>query len=80
MFTMGEERGCSLPLNFTDIRFSRDEYGQVERQVDRKPTHTNRYVQFIRALLHLTSVKCGIIDCLVQRASIVSSNNELFEN
>ena len=74
-FTMEEERYGSLP--FTDIRFSRDEYGQVVRQVYRKPTHTNRYVQFTSH--HPTSVKSGVIDCLVQRATIVSSNDELLE-
>ena len=74
-FTMEEESNGSLP--FTDIRFSRDEYGQVVRQVYRKPTHTNRYVQVTSH--HPTSVKSGVIDCLVQRATIVSSNDELFE-
>ena len=74
-FTIEEESDGSLP--FTDIRFSRDEYGQVVRQVYRKPTHTNRYVQFTSH--HPTSVKSGVIDCLFQRATIVSSNDELFE-
>ena len=54
-----------------------DEYEQVVRQVYRKPTHTNRYVQFTSD--HPTSVKSGVIDCLVQRATIVSSNDELLE-
>ena len=72
-FTMEEERDGSLP--FTDISFSRDEYGQVVREVYRKPTHTNRYVQFTSH--HPESVKSGVIDCLVKRAATVSSNDEL---
>ena len=72
-FTMEEERDGSMP--FTDISFSRDEYGQVVREVYRKPTHTNRYVQFTSH--HPESVKSGVIDCLVKRAATVTSNDEL---
>ena len=74
-FVMEEKRDRSLP--FTDIGFSREEYRQVVGQVYRKPTHTNRYVQFTSH--HPTSVKSGFIDCLVQGATIVSSNDELFK-
>ena len=45
------------------------------REVYRKPTHTNRYVQFTSH--HPESVKSGVIDCLVKRAATVSSNDEL---
>ena len=40
-------------------------------------THTNRYVQFTSH--HPTSVESGVIDCLVQRATTVPSNDELLE-
>ena len=72
-FTMEEEGDGSLP--FTDISFSRDEYGQVVREVYCKPTRTNRYVKFISH--HPESVKSGVIDCLVKKAATVSSNDEL---
>ena len=70
---MEEGRDGSLP--FTDISFSRDEYRQVVREIYRKPTHTNRYMQFTST--HPQSVKSGVIDCLVKRAATVSSNDEL---
>ena len=38
-FRIEEERHGLI--SFTDIRFSRDEYGQVVRQVYRKPTHVS---------------------------------------
>ena len=47
------------------------------REVYRKPTHTNRYVQFTSH--RPESVKSGVIDCLVKRAATVSSNDELLE-
>ena len=74
-FTMEEERDGSLP--FTDISFSRDEYGQVMREVYRKPTHTNRYVQRFTSH-HPESAKSGVIDCLIKRAATVSRNDELW--
>ena len=43
-FTMEEEQNGSLP--FMDIRFTRNEGGNLEREVCQKLTHTNRYLQY----------------------------------
>ena len=70
---MEDERDGSLPL--TDISFYRVECRKVVREVYRKPTHTNRYVTFTSH--HPQSVKSEDIDCLVNKATTVSSNDEL---
>ena len=67
--TMEKEENGVLPV--MDIRFSRNERGSLRREVFQKPTHTNRYIQF--SSHHPESVKAGVIECLVDRAMIVSS-------
>ena len=68
-FTMEEETNGSLP--FMDVRFTRQQ-GKLLREVYRKPTHTNRYLQFESH--HPSSVKSGVVACLVNRAITVSSD------
>ena len=58
-------------LPFMDVRFRRMENGKLSREVYRKPTHTNRYVQFESH--HPMSVKSGIVKDLVERALKVST-------
>ena len=72
-FTMEEEKDGSLP--FMDIRFTRKLNGELEREVYQKPTHTNRYVHFTSH--HPISVKSGVIDCLMYRATTVASSDDI---
>ena len=69
------EQNRSLP--FMDARFTRLPSGALEREVYRKPTHTNRY---IHADPHQPmSVKSTTIRCLVDRAFKVCSSNAIRE-
>ena len=67
-FTIEKEGKGVLP--FMDVCFSCDERGSLHREMFQKPTHTNRYIQF--SSHHPESVKSGVIECLVDRAMIVS--------
>ena len=67
-FTMEPEVDGLLP--FMDVRFRRMENSKLRREVYRKPTHTNRYVQF--ECHHPISVKSGIVKGSVERALKVS--------
>ena len=71
VFTM--EPAVDGVLPFMDVRFRRMENGKLSREVYRKPTHTNRYVQFESH--HPMSVKAGIVKGLVERALKVSSDS-----
>ena len=75
IFTIEEERNGSLP--FMDVRFTKMANGELQREVYRKPTHTDRYVQYHSH--HPVSVKTGLIDCLMERARNVSSSEEIFK-
>ena len=75
LFTMELEQNRSLP--FMDVRFTRLPSGALEREVYRKPTHTNRY---IHADSHQPmNVKSATIRCLVDRAFKVCSSNAIRE-
>ena len=74
-FTMEVETEGSLP--FMDVLFSRKEDGKLSRKVYRKPTHTDRYLQFDSH--HPIAVKSGIVKGLVERAIQVSSDTEAKE-
>ena len=75
LFTMELEQNRSLP--FMDVRFTRLPSGALEREVYRKPTHTNRY---IHADSHQPmNVKSATIRCLVDRAFKVCSSNTIRE-
>ena len=60
-----------------DVRFTKMANGELQREVYRKPTHTDRYVQYNSH--HPVSVKTGLIDCLMERARNVSSSEEIFK-
>ena len=73
LFTIELEQNRSFP--FMDVRLTRS--GALEREVYRKPTHTNRY---IHADSHQPmSVKSAPIRCLVDRAFKVCSSNAIRE-
>ena len=75
LFTMELEQNRSLP--FMDVRFTRLPSGALEREVYRKPTHTNRY---IHADSHQPmNVKSATIRCLVDRAFKLCSSNAIRE-
>ena len=75
LFTMELEQNRSLPS--MDVRFTRLPSGALEREVYRKPTHTNRY---IHADSHQPmNVKSATIRCLVDRAFKVCSSNAIRE-
>ena len=75
LFTMELEQNRCLP--FMDIRFTHLPSGALEREVYRKPTHTNRY---IHADSHQPmNVKSATIRCLVDRAFKVCSSNAIRE-
>ena len=71
-FTMEEEQEGSLP--FMDVRFIRESHGELGTEVYKKPTHTNRYVQFDSH--QPIGVKSGVVQCLASRAIMVSSSEK----
>jgi len=56
-FTMEEEVAGSLP--FMDVRFTRQSQGKLMREVYRKPTATDRFLNY--SSHHANSVKSGVI-------------------
>ncbi|XP_050510634.1 uncharacterized protein LOC126887260 [Diabrotica virgifera virgifera] len=72
-FTMEKEYNNSLP--FLDVLISKKDIG-YETQVYRKPTHTNRYLNYKSN--HNINVKKGIIKSLYDRAKITCSNENSF--
>ena len=70
-------RQCRLCGERWDACFSCDERGSLHREMFQKPTHTNRYIQF--SSHHPESVNSGVIECLVDRAMIVSSEKTLLK-
>ena len=55
-----------------DVKFEKRENGKLRREVHRKKTHTNRYLQF--SSNHTDNVNTGVIQGLVDRAATVSSD------
>jgi hypothetical protein len=72
-FTMEKEYNNTLP--FLDVLISKNDTG-YETQVYRKPTHTNRYLNFKSN--HNINIKKGIIKSLYDRAKITCSNENSF--
>ena len=62
-FTMEEETDGSMP--FLDVLVKKNE-GSLSTSVNRKPTHTDRYLYF--SSHHQPRVKAGIALCLRERA------------
>jgi hypothetical protein len=60
--TESEENGS---LNFLDVTLTRNEDGTLSRKVYRKPTHTDRYLDW--SSHHHSSQKIGVIDSLTIR-------------
>ena len=65
-FSMEVEKDGSIP--FLECHLKRREDGSLEASVYRKPTHTNRYLQFNSH--HPIHVKRGVIKSLFDRASL----------
>ena len=63
-FTVEQERDGTLP--FLDTCIQRKEDGSLDITVYRKPTHTDRYLQY--SSHHPQHVKRGLIKCLFNRA------------
>ena len=71
-FTMEIESENSLP--FLDVKVTRDR-NQVHTSVYRKPTHTDRYLNY--GSNHHPRIKSGIIKCLAHRARSVCSKDTI---
>ena len=63
-FTMEIEENCSLP--FLDILVIRLGNGELDVSVYRKPTHTDRYLNY--SSHHPEHVKRRVVKCLFDRA------------
>ena len=59
-----------------DVKFERQEDGKLRREVNRKKTHIDRYLQF--SSNHTDNVKSGVIQGLVDRAGTVSSDQRTY--
>ena len=63
-FTIEHETNNSIP--FLDVCVTRDANGELMTKIYKKPTHTNRYLNFNSA--HSMSQKQGLVKCLLKRA------------
>ena len=72
LFTMEQEDG-SLP--FLDSLLHRKDDGTIEVSVYRKPTHTDRYLNF--SSHHPQHVKRGMVSCLFHRARTIAQNENV---
>ena len=70
-FTVEQENGT---LPFLDTLLRRREDGNLDVSVYRKPTHTDRYLQF--ESYHPTHAKRGVVRCLHDRARRVISTQD----
>ena len=68
-FTRELEEDGKLP--FLDTLLYRQNDGSIDISVYRKPTHTDRYLQF--SSHHPHQVKVGIASCLFHRARIIGT-------
>ena len=75
-FTVELEKDGTLP--FLDTLLRRKDDGSLEVTVYRKPTHTDRYLNFHSH--HPVHVKRGLVKCLFERArSIITTQESLQE-
>ena len=73
-FTLEEASDGQLP--FMDVKFERKKDGQLRHEVYRKAMHTDRYLQF--SSNDTDNVKAGVIQGLVDRAMILSSDQTAY--
>ena len=71
-FTVEVEKGGTLP--FLDTLLRRKHDGTLDVTVYRKPTHTDRYLDFRSH--HPPHVKRGLVRCLFDRARSVTSTQD----
>ena len=71
-FTVEEEREGSLP--FLDTLLQRRDDGSLDVTVYRKPTHTDRYLDFQSH--HPSHVKRGLVRCLYDRARSITTRQD----
>ena len=69
-----EDPGPDGSLPFLDILITPNEEGRLETSVYRKPTHTDKYLQWDSH--HPISAKYSVVGTLYHRAKTISSNNE----
>ncbi len=72
-FTIEEEQNGTL--NFLDVTLTRKEDGSLGRNVYRKPTHTDRYLDWTSH--HHRSQKIAVIDSFTMRALKICDNSSL---
>ena len=72
-FTMEIEQDLSIP--FLDVRITRTAEGKASHQVYRKPTHTDRYLNF--KSFHHPSVLQSVSSTLIRRAHDISDEEHL---
>ena len=66
-FSTEHETNNSIPFfSFLDVCVTREASGGLMTQIYKKPTHTNRYLNFNSA--HSMSQKQGLVKCLLKRA------------
>ena len=69
---MEREKNCSLP--FLDTFVTRLINGELDISVYRKPTHTDRYLNY--SSHHPEHVKRGMVQCLFNRAEKLTKHSE----
>ena len=67
-FTIELEKDGTLP--FLDVLLQREEDGNLDIMVYRKPTHTDQYLRFQSH--HPSHVKRGLVRCLHDRARCIT--------
>jgi hypothetical protein len=74
-FTVEEEENGSI--SFLDVLLTRKDIGKLSKKVYRKPTHTDKYLNF--QSYHHLSQKVSVIDSLVYRAIRICDDEFLQE-
>ena len=72
-FTMDLQSEGTLPL--LDTLLTRTEQGNIDISVHRKPTQTNRYIQYTSH--HPPHVKSGVASCLFHRAQTIATGSNI---
>jgi len=71
--TMEKENDMSLPL--LDTLLTRKEDGKLDISVYRKPTHTDRYLEY--SSYHPLHIRRGVVLCLFQRARTIAVGDNM---